>query len=187
MDRDQCIQALIVQGQADAELRELEELAACSDELLDAVGLVTAQITNPDDNSYEVVEGTEFPVRIRTTEAGLRILAANIHDDLPGEPRVVWAEMPWERMTLADLQNLAGLIEKLAARGGSDATAQLEKLIAEQQQLVRYRIRYRDAHLGEVVERMFWAPDEAGTERDIRDRLGGKLVSCERIGRMELT
>jgi len=79
MSRKKHINWLCTQGTTNVEIQALEKLAGESDMLHDAVLLITLQVIPTEDESYDFVEGSQFPLRIRFDKKGLSVLAPCIH------------------------------------------------------------------------------------------------------------
>jgi hypothetical protein len=198
MSRKKHIDWLCTQGTSNVEAQTLEKLAGESDILYDAVCLIIWRIFAEDDDAYELVEGTNFPLRIRFDKEGLFVLAPYIHADKRWTPQVVRGNLKWERMTGLELEQLVHLALGLQKQRHTLAEAHLDEAIAAQARLTSYSVRFRVEKtrkkeiageatkvMTRVMTRVIWDNDVPGGEQHIRDEYGDRLVSLELLGPME--
>jgi hypothetical protein len=185
MSRNKHINWLCTQGTTNVEIRTLEKLAGESDTLHDAVCLIIWGVINTEDDSYDFVEGTDFPLRIRFDKEGLSVLAPCIHAGEPGAPAVVRGDLKWEKMTDFEVEQLVHLAIGLQKQRHTLAEAHLDEAIAAQAQLTRYRVRFRGEETQEEMSMVIWDNDDPELENNIRDNFGDRLVSLKHLGPMK--
>jgi len=202
MSRNKHINWLCTQGTTNVEIQALEELADESDMLHDAVLTITSLVITTEDDSYDFVEGSHFPLRIRFDEEGLSVLAPCIYAGEPGLPAVVRGDLKWEDMTDFELEELGHLALCLQKQYHPLAEVHLDEAVEIQTQLTSYRVRFGFRFLEkeakvvkagyeeqdappEEVAKVIWDNDAPELEQHIRDHFGEDLISFELLGPME--
>ncbi len=189
MNRVNHINWLQMQGTTNTDMRTLEELAAESDMAHDAVCLTVSQVLDTQDPSYDALEGSQFPLRIRFDTEGLSILAPYLYSEAPGAPAVVRSDLKWEELTGFELEQLVHLALGLQKQHHTLAEVHMDQAVAAQARLTGYSVRVRvkkpknEATAEETV--VVWDNDAPEGERKIRDRFGDRLVSLKLLGPME--
>jgi hypothetical protein len=184
MNRKKHINWLCTQGTTNVEVQALEKLAGESAILHDAVCLIIWRVITTEDDSYDVVEGTNFPLRIRFNKEGLSVLAPYIHAGEPGAPVVVRGDLQWKEMTDFEVEQLVHLALGLQKQHHTLAEAHLDEAVAAQAKLTSYKVRVCGKQAKGEATVVIWDHCVPEAEQKIRDRFGDRLVSLELLGPM---
>ena len=186
MTRINHIRWLSEQDTIHVDIQTLEELKAESDSLHDAVLTIVSFVICSDDDSYDLVEGSHFPLRIKLSEAGIVVLAPNIYAAFPGQSQIVKGEVEWKELTDHELEDMGNLVLELQKRHQPLPEIHMDEVVAEQDGLVAYRVRHRRPELGDEVDELLWDWDVPQIEWHIKKMFGERLVALERIGHMTI-
>ncbi len=185
MSRKKHIDWLSTQGTTNTDIQTLEELAGESDMLHDAVFLITSRVISTDDDSYDFVAGTHFPVQIQLDHEGFSVLAPCIFAYMPGAPEVVRDRTEWEELTDVELEQLRLLIPDLQKQYHPLAEVQLDEAVKAQARLISYSVRFRVEGTKEEAAMVIWDGDIPELEQHIRDQFGDRLISLKSLGPMK--
>ena len=116
MTREHDIKWLRSQDGLSVNIRTLEHVAEKSDMLHDAVGSLVSMVICTEDESYELVEGSDFPLQIQFADEGLSVLAPCLYADIPGMPESVCRSMKWNEFDDNELAELVRLVPELQAK-----------------------------------------------------------------------
>ena len=185
MSREKLINGLVALGTTYVDIQTLEKLAGESDVLHDAVFLITSLLISTDDDSYDFVEGSDFPLRIRFDKGGLSVLAPCIHSDMPGTPKLMRGGLEWGELTDSELDGLRYLALQLLAKDSPLAQKHLAEVIEAQSRMTSYKVRSRLEGRKREITTVIWDEDIPELEQHIREQFGDRLVSLELLGPME--
>jgi hypothetical protein len=185
MSREQDIHWLQGQAPLNIDIRMLEDAAARDDVFHDTAPLLWAAVINSEDDSYELVEDSHFPLRACFGKAGMTVVAPNIHADMLGQPHLVRSTRAWDELNDGEVAGLVGLVDQLQRQYQPLPKIHIDETIAAQAALTSYRVCFYRPEIGELCTRVIWDLNEAGLEQHLREQFGSRLRSLEHLGPME--
>ena len=185
MERQSTIEWLSRHGPIDADMRTLEAAGEHSDAASDLVGSIIGCLFIDEDATPELLEGTDYALRLMPDGKGLTVVAPNAHRPLGGQPEVVHGAVHWGDVSDQEFEALAHMVAEgfgMDENARSAATDMLDRAIAEQRRMVCYSVRFYAPELGETCgHRAFFPADLEDVEAVFREKHGENLVGFERV------
>lgn len=177
MKRDETIKQLQAFGTVNVEIGVLEQTAKQTD-TEDPAGTLISLVVSTEDDSHDLVEGSDYPIRIRFGSEDIRGLAPNLHEEFFGVAALSAGSIGWEKIPDAELEGMVKLVHGLPDRNDASAIDRLQPYIQAQETMIRYRATYRPKESSEEQVVVVWGRD-ADIVKQLIGANFGSVISLE--------